>query len=746
MNLLDLFVKIAVDDQASGKIEGITTGAIAKATAMGNAMYDVAKGVASAAYEGISTIASGALEGYASYEQLVGGVNKLYGDASEKLQQYAQDAYRTAGMSANQYMEQATSFSAALVNALGGDVDKAADLTNVAMKAMSDNVNTFGTDMGSVQYAFQGFAKQNYTMLDNLKLGYGGTKAEMARLIKDSGVLGDMADELTAKNLDQLVSFDKIIEAIQVVQENQNIAGTTAKEAATTIEGSLNMTKAAWENLLTAIGSGDPELLDNAITGLVDGIFGTFNEKIGEREGGLISNVIPVVQNVANAIFEQIPTVAASLAQAFVESFGAMLGVDPAMFTGMFDGMYEGFVSVRDRLVQAATDFWDGFTSTFKADEFANAFDHIQSIAEQVFTFLVDNADTIGAALGIAADVLGAIADAVTTIIDVLGPFLPAIVGAIAAFSGLSALSSVIATISGAFSVLTTVILPALGMVQSLGGAFALLTTLLGGPIPIIAAIVGAIVAFVATNEDARNAIIGAVQAVIDFVASIPEKVGEFIDSVKAKLELLQWAVGFIFNYVVGNISAALDDAKEAVSTGVDSVVDFFTNLPDRILAALSGLGDLLSNAGHSIIDGLWEGMQSAARGMFDWVGGIAGKIASLKGPLSYDKTVLVSNGMALIDGLQTGLEGQFEGKVLPFVSAMAGEMEGAFGRPDLSMGLSVPYSPAQYAQGAGGSDGDRSQIVINVNVEGSGTDWYEQGLKIGEATAYELRMLGVSA
>lgn len=180
-------------------------------------------------------------------EQLVGGVDTLFGKSSQKVQEYTNNAYKTAGMSANEYMETVTGFSASLLQGLGGDTEKASEVANVAVTDMSDNANKMGTSMESIQNAYQGFAKQNYTMLDNLKLGYGGTKEEMARLVKDSGILGDAGKDLTAKNLDQKVSYDQIIEAIHKVQTNMGITGTTAKEASATIQGSVGSMKSAWQ-------------------------------------------------------------------------------------------------------------------------------------------------------------------------------------------------------------------------------------------------------------------------------------------------------------------------------------------------------------------------------------------------------------------------------------------------------------------------------------------------------------------
>ncbi len=198
-----------------------------------------------AAAAGIGILSKKAIECYADYEQLTGGVETLFKDSADVVMQYADNAYKAAGMSANAYMETVTSFSASLLQGLDGDTAKAAEIANQAIVDMSDNANKMGTSMDMIQNAYQGFAKQNYTMLDNLKLGYGGTQAEMARLINESGVLGDSMT-VTAETVNS-VSFDKIIEAIHVIQDKMEITGTTAKEASTTIQGSISAMSAAWE-------------------------------------------------------------------------------------------------------------------------------------------------------------------------------------------------------------------------------------------------------------------------------------------------------------------------------------------------------------------------------------------------------------------------------------------------------------------------------------------------------------------
>lgn len=227
---------------------GFTTWKATLANLASTAITKVISGCTQLA-EKIADVTKSAVGHHAEYEQLVGGVETLFKDSSGKLIDYAEKAYKTAGMSSNQYMNTATSFAASLIQGLGGDTAKAVELTNLAITDMSDNANKMGTDIGSIQDAYQGFAKQNYTMLDNLKLGYGGTQSEMIRLINDSGVLGEKIESLDN------VTFDQMIEAIHKIQDNLGITGTTALEAGTTISGSWSSVQALFENILTKVGS-----------------------------------------------------------------------------------------------------------------------------------------------------------------------------------------------------------------------------------------------------------------------------------------------------------------------------------------------------------------------------------------------------------------------------------------------------------------------------------------------------------
>lgn len=275
-------------DSGASKVGGIL-GGIGK----------VAAAATVAAAAGIGVMVKQSVQAYAQYEQMVGGVETLFKSNASTVEAYAQNAYKTAGLSANQYMETVTSFSASLLQGLGGDTAKAAEIGNMAVTDMSDNANKFGTSMESIQYAYQGFAKDNFTMLDNLKLGYGGTASEMARLVNDSGVMGE-SFKATAENVKD-VPFDKMAEAIHKVQTEMGITGTTAKEASQTISGSFNATKSAWENVLTSFGSGNNEMIKASINGLVD------------SAKNLVTNLTAIIPNIITGIGTLITTLAGQL-------------------------------------------------------------------------------------------------------------------------------------------------------------------------------------------------------------------------------------------------------------------------------------------------------------------------------------------------------------------------------------------------------------------------------------------------
>lgn len=332
MEVFKILGRIAVSNEdANEKIEETGDKAEKTSSKMGSVFGNIGKFALKAAKvavvattavaTGIAGITAKAVSEYADYEQLVGGVETLFKDSSDKVVLYANNAYKTAGLSANDYMDTVTSFSASLLQGLGGDTEKAAETANLAITDMSDNANKMGTDMASIQNAYQGFAKQNYTMLDNLKLGYGGTASEMARLINDSGVLGDTMT-VTADNVNS-VSFDKMIEAIHVVQTDMGITGTTAKEAATTIQGSIGMMKSAWTNLLT--GMADPSQdMGVLINNLVDSVMAVADNLV-PRIADTLPRIVTGISSLAQKLAPYIPPLIEQILPSLIQGATSLL-------------------------------------------------------------------------------------------------------------------------------------------------------------------------------------------------------------------------------------------------------------------------------------------------------------------------------------------------------------------------------------------------------------------------------------
>lgn len=408
-------------DDASGKASGL--GSKIK-SGLGTAAKVATAAIAAAATATVALVKS-SVEGYAEYEQLVGGVKKLYGNMGQSVEEYAaahgksvaevqgewqqlenaqnlvfqnaQKAFATAGMSTNQYLDTATSFSAALINSLEGDTVAAAELTDVAMMAIADNFNTFGGDINTIQSAFQGFAKQNYTMLDNLKLGYGGTKTEMERLIADAneyavsiGQSGDLTIE----------SFADIVTAIDLVQQKQGIAGTTAREAQSTIQGSLMMTKAAWQNLVVGFADSEADmsqLISNvvesgraAFSNLIPVIgqalqgIGQFVQEIAPiisaELPGLVSTVLPMLLDSATQLIngvvaalpslitvlaEQAPMIIETLINGLVQNIPALVEAAAQLVAGIVTGLINSIPALLQGVVELGRALLNAFLGFF---------------------------------------------------------------------------------------------------------------------------------------------------------------------------------------------------------------------------------------------------------------------------------------------------------------------------------------------------------------------------------------------
>lgn len=382
MNLFNLFIKIGAD--TSGAEKGIddvgkkTSGLGSKVSKALGVTAKVVGAAVSAAAGGVATLATAATKSYGDYEQLVGGVETLFKESQDTVMEYANNAYKTAGLSANEYMETVTSFSASLLQSLDGDTAAAADKANLAITDMSDNANKMGTDMEMIQNAYRGFAKANFTMLDNLQLGYGGTKEEMERLLSDAQAISGVEYDIS--------SYADIVDAVHVVQTEMGITGTTAKEASATIQGSVNAMKSAWKNLVVGIAD-DNQDFDKLVNNFVDSVVIAGNNIIPRIETSikgiakLVSsasqNIIPLavdtivnalpdvvsagaslIGSLANAITGNLPTLAASAGDIVLELIDGITAKSDAIFesgSGIVYNLIDGIAKFTEKLIPAAT-------------------------------------------------------------------------------------------------------------------------------------------------------------------------------------------------------------------------------------------------------------------------------------------------------------------------------------------------------------------------------------------------------
>lgn len=484
-----------------------------------------AKGLAvvgGAAASAATAVGGAALQNYASYEQMVGGVETLFGAGGKSLEEYAASvgqsvdeasgkydqlmaaqqavmdnaasAWNQAGVSGNSYMEQATMMSASLIQSLGGDTQAAAQMVDVAIKDMSDNANKFGTDLGSIQMTYQSLMRGNYAMLDNLRLGYGGTKTELERLVKD-------ASELTGEALDPS-KFSDVIKAIHAVQENMGITGTTMSEAATTIEGSIGSAKAAWDNWLTGLGRSDADM--GALTGQLLDAVGAVADNIGpavQRIGSSMADYLP--RALQGAVSRVGPLVAETLS-GVINSAAGMLGIelpgfDASAIMGVFSTVGPAIQQVMAALGPPIQNFVNAVLPPLMSG-LQSLMPFLASLASAILPPIINFVTPIASMLmNIAAAVLpmltaaiNALNPVIQVIISVILTLTPIISGAFSAFQLLSgpistlgsalmpAVSAAAQAISSAFQAMGPSISAVIGFMSSLWAAIQPVVSILG--------------------------------------------------------------------------------------------------------------------------------------------------------------------------------------------------------------------------------------------------------------------------
>ena len=601
--------------------------------------------VLAAAVAGIATVfgavTKASLDSVASLEQNIGGVETLFKDSAQTVIDNANNAFKTAGVSANKYMETVTSFSASLLQGLGGDTAEAARIADMAMVDMSDNANKFGTNMEDIQNAYQGFAKQNYTMLDNLKLGYGGTQEEMIRLINDSGILNEKIDDLDN------VSFDQIIQAIHKIQENMGVAGTTSKEALTTIEGSVSAAKAAFDNFLN--GSGSPQALADAvitagrnITDNLMEIVPRLAEELPQVGSLLIDslsdslnsgklNVLiavggKIVSNLTTGIVSALPGLVKAAAQ-IISSFAANIGdsIPQLLSSGgeilnaIVSGMMQILPAVGDFAVQFVSELYDQLTEQGPGllqkgydllNDIVTGF--VQAIPEALPKIL-DFIQGIGEQLAVAAPVM------IQKGFELLSKLVEGIVSAIPIL--VSRVPEIISTFANIINDnFPTILMKGVELIgQLVAGIIQAIPTIVANIPKIITAIVDVIQAFNWLNlgKTIIKALGNGIKSMVGFVKSAGTSVYNGIKSAIQNLpsNLLNIGKNAISN-LGGAIRSGLSTVKGAASNIVSGVVTTISSLPSKMLSI-----------GKNIIQGLWNGISDMTGWIIDKIQGFGSSV-----------------------------------------------------------------------------------------------------------------------
>ena len=647
-NTVDSVVRDAMDDaqntinRGSSGISGALgkLGGVAKGVAKGMA---VGIGVASTAVVGLG---KQAVNAYGEYEQLVGGVETLFKENASTVITNASNAYKTAGMSANEYMTTVTSFSASLLQSLGGDTVKASEMADMAITDMSDNANKMGTSIEMIQNAYQGFAKQNYTMLDNLKLGYGGTKTEMERLLADAQAISGIKYDIS--------SYADVVDAIHVIQTEMGITGTTAKEASSTIQGSISSMKSAWTNLLT--GLSDPtqnldQLIDNLvnsitavganlmprITLVLDGIV----KLVSELAPKLVAEIPKIVSQVLPSILSGAIKIVDGIVQALPQLIGTLVSMLPTLLPMLIDGIVNMIVTL---------------ASSF-ADIIQPIIDNLPEIIISIVNALTNNLPAlIQGCIKLVIGIVSALPQIIMALIEAIPQIIVSIVEAL--FNALPILLEGVASIFGsAWDVIVGVFS---GVIDFFSGLFS-------GVVDVIKTVFSPIINIISGIWDGIKNIFA---PVINFFSSI---FSGAVNAIKSVFSVITGIFSGIWNGVK-NIFAGVKNfftdifwgAVNGIKSIFSPIVDFFSGIWSKITGIFSRVGEIIGNAISSVVGkavnavlsvacGIINGFISAINFAIDLINAIPGveidKLKKLDVPQMEKGGVLKKGQVGLLEG-----------------------------------------------------------------------------------------------
>ena len=672
----------------SGMIQKEMGGEVASAgvsagESLGSKMVGALKAVVVAA--GIGKAIGAALSEGAALQQSLGGIETLFKDSADKVKGFANEAYKTTGLSANAYMENVTGFSASLLQSLGGDTDKAADIANMAMIDMSDNANKMGTSMDSIQVAYQGFAKQNYTMLDNLKLGYGGTKQEMQRLLAD-------AEKLTGVKYD-INNLSDVYSAIHAIQENLDITGTTAKEAASTFSGSFESMKAAAQNVLGKIAIGENilpslrALLDTTSTFL----FNNFLPMLGNIFSGLgvllsegISDVVSHIfgESIGNAVNGQLSRVVGIFQTFFDMIFGSLNredNIDILEALGFSEGAATQIVNIAENIRETFVNIGSAIGDILGiAGEFVSELLGIES-GEQGVNLLGTAFELLSSALKNVSSFIKEItnffrenqaaADLLKTAIVALGVGIPVVEFAtfIAGLGGIPGIFAIIQTAITGFAASATAAISAIPIVGWIAAAVAALAwfftqtetgkALLQDFMTWLSNLWESIAP--GLTEVWNNMVTAATtawNAMVEFVIPIVQEVASFIKTVWDKISTW-WSEN------QGLIQQTFETVWNTIQTVIQTVMPIIQSIIEIAMNILAPFIETTWNNICTVVTTVWELIKIAIQTAMDVIGGIITVVmAVINGDWETAWNTIKSVGESIWNGLSSAGQAIFNG------------------------------------------------------------------------------------